>query len=274
MWFPGEDSIEHRGPTRLVYITRLAEVMGDERVGQIGPDGELFQGSLERIGRSLATDQVLGDNYELVGVLYDDLPENLERLEAELQFPPWPQEFSVNERNIPGDYMRVSRREHPNRWREMKRDFEVDVSNYLNEVGADMALNDSGLWIMSPEFLEVWSGRAINLHPAITQGPTRLRGLTPTSDAIRRYRETGYNRTGATVHFIDEIIDNGPIIYSQESTPIFPDDTIESLRIRNYDTKQEVLEQGLRQLAMDNTFMQAVRAYPPQTAYKVGVESE
>lgn len=86
--------------------------------------------------------------------------------------------------------------------------------------------------ILSVRFVRAFKGRIINIHPS----------LIPAFCGKGYYGEkvheavlaSGVKVTGATVHFVDEGIDTGPIIL-QEALEVRPDDTVESL-------KQRVLE--------------------------------
>ena len=75
--------------------------------------------------------------------------------------------------------------------------------------------------IVSPQLIEAFPNRIINLHPSLLP---KYKGL----HAIERALESGDDETGVTVHYVNEELDGGEIII-QEEVPILPDDTIESL---------------------------------------------
>ena len=73
--------------------------------------------------------------------------------------------------------------------------------------------------IVSPQLIEAFPNRIINLHPSMLP---QYKGL----HAIERALESGDDTTGVTVHYVNEELDGGEIIIQSE-VPILPDDTLE-----------------------------------------------
>ena len=59
--------------------------------------------------------------------------------------------------------------------------------------------------LLSPEFIERWRDRIVNVHPALLPA-------FPGLDAIGQALDAGVEVTGVTVHFVDEGVDTGPPI--------------------------------------------------------------
>src|SRR4029077_11089404 len=78
--------------------------------------------------------------------------------------------------------------------------------------------------LLTPAFVRAWAGRLMNIHPSLLPA---FPGLHPQRQAL----EYGAKVAGATVHFVDEGVDTGPIIL-QASVPVRPDDTEDSLAAR------------------------------------------
>jgi phosphoribosylglycinamide formyltransferase 1 len=78
--------------------------------------------------------------------------------------------------------------------------------------------------IMSPEFIKLYNGRILNIHPAILPA---FPGLHSQRQAV----EYGAKYSGCTVHFVDEGVDTGPIIL-QAIVKVKDNDTEESLSKR------------------------------------------
>ena len=66
--------------------------------------------------------------------------------------------------------------------------------------------------LLSSDFLARFSGRVLNVHPALLPA-------FPGLDAIERQLDHGAKVGGVTVHIVDEGVDTGPII-SQEAVSV------------------------------------------------------
>lgn len=78
--------------------------------------------------------------------------------------------------------------------------------------------------ILSPGFVEEWSGRIINIHPSLLP---KYRGLDTHARAI----EAGDLVSGCSVHLVTEELDAGEVL-GQAEVPIEPGDTQASLEQR------------------------------------------
>jgi phosphoribosylglycinamide formyltransferase-1 len=95
--------------------------------------------------------------------------------------------------------------------------------------------------LLTAWFITRWSGRILNIHPALLP---QFKGL----HTHRRALEAGAKQHGATVHFVVEETDAGPII-SQQSVPVLQDDTEETLAARVLDVEHRIYPQALRLVA-------------------------
>jgi phosphoribosylglycinamide formyltransferase-1 len=78
--------------------------------------------------------------------------------------------------------------------------------------------------IVGNPVLDRYQGRMINLHPSLLP-------LYPGLETYRRAIDAGDRQHGASVHFLTDRLDGGPVI-SRVRVPIRPDDDSESLRRR------------------------------------------
>ena len=78
--------------------------------------------------------------------------------------------------------------------------------------------------LLSPQFVEAYRGRILNIHPSLLPA-------FPGLNAQRQTIEYGAKWSGCTVHFVDETLDGGPII-AQRIVPVYDDDTEETLSAR------------------------------------------
>jgi phosphoribosylglycinamide formyltransferase-1 len=95
--------------------------------------------------------------------------------------------------------------------------------------------------LLTPWFVTRWSGRMLNIHPALLP---QFKGL----DTHRRALEAGVLRHGATVHFVGVEMDAGPII-TQDSVPVLPGDTEKTLAARVLELEHRIYPQALRLVA-------------------------
>jgi phosphoribosylglycinamide formyltransferase 1 len=90
--------------------------------------------------------------------------------------------------------------------------------------------------------------RAINIHPALLPafGGPGMYGHRVHEAVLA----SGATESGATIHYVDEQFDRGPII-AQRTVPVLPDDTADSLAHRVLEAEHELLPQVVLELAMD-----------------------
>ena len=73
-------------------------------------------------------------------------------------------------------------------------------------------------------FFDRFAGRIVNTHSAPLPS---FPGAHPIEDVLA----AGIPETAATVHYVDEGMDTGPVI-AAEPVPVLPDDTVDTLRAR------------------------------------------
>ncbi len=105
--------------------------------------------------------------------------------------------------------------------------------------------------LLTPWFVDRWSGRMINIHPALLP---RFKGL----DTHRRALEAGVEEHGATVHFVSAGMDEGPVIL-QRSVPVLGSDTESSLAARVLEIEHQIYPQALRLVAEGRAKMPDLR---------------
>ena len=103
-------------------------------------------------------------------------------------------------------------------------DFDRAVIDVLCEAGVELVVLAGFDRLISPRFVAAFPSRIMNIHPGLLPA---FKGLHAQRDAL----EYGVKLAGATVHFVDEETDHGPIIV-QGAVPVSSDDTEETLRGR------------------------------------------
>ena len=102
--------------------------------------------------------------------------------------------------------------------------YDAALSERLERAGVELVCLAGFMRILGPAFVRAWRGRVMNIHPALLPA-------FPGLHAQRQALEYGVKVAGATVHFVDEGVDSGPIIL-QAAVPVEPDDTEETLSAR------------------------------------------
>ncbi len=98
--------------------------------------------------------------------------------------------------------------------------------------------------LLSPVFVNAWSGRLINIHPALLPA---YRGLHTHQRAL----DDGVKIHGCTVHFVVAAMDEGPII-AQAAVPVLDQDSAETLAARVLEQEHIIYPQALRLIASDD----------------------
>ena len=95
--------------------------------------------------------------------------------------------------------------------------------------------------ILTPGLVRAYAGRILNIHPSLLPA---FPGLA----AQRQALEYGVRVAGATVHFVDEGVDTGPIVL-QAAVPVHADDTEESLSARILVEEHRLYPEAIRLFA-------------------------
>ena len=98
------------------------------------------------------------------------------------------------------------------------------VVEVLQQNRVELVILAGYMRILSEDFTRKYSGRMINLHPALLP---LYKGL----DTYNRVLRSGDRETGASIHFVTSDLDSGPVI-SQVKMPVMPDDDATSLAAR------------------------------------------
>jgi phosphoribosylglycinamide formyltransferase-1 len=120
--------------------------------------------------------------------------------------------------------------------------YDASVTGILQERGVGLVCLAGFMRILSPVFVRAWRGRALNIHPSLLPA---FAGLHPQRQAL----DHGARVSGATVHFVDEGIDTGPIVL-QSAVPVQPDDTEDTLAARILTEEHRLYPEAVRLFAL------------------------
>ena len=113
----------------------------------------------------------------------------------------------------------VHHRDFPDRER-----FDAALADAIDRFDPDLVVLAGFMRILAPAFVRRYAGRLINIHPSLLPA-------FPGLDTHARAIEAGAKVHGATVHFVTEELDGGPII-AQARVPVCARDDPESLAVR------------------------------------------
>ena len=99
-----------------------------------------------------------------------------------------------------------------------------EIAATLRKHQVDLVCLAGYMRLLSPEFVNTFRGRILNIHPSLLPD---FPGLHPHKQALL----AGVEESGCTVHLVDETLDGGPII-AQRRVPVMAGDTEEMLAAR------------------------------------------
>lgn len=125
----------------------------------------------------------------------------------------------------------------------------------LQEAEVDLVALAGFMRILKGEFLRAFAQRVVNIHPALLPA-------FPGLEAWKQALEYGVKFTGATVHFVDQGVDTGPIL-AQQTVPVLPGDRPATLHARIQEAERVVYPATIAALARGQ-----IRVEGRQTVWK------
>ena len=122
--------------------------------------------------------------------------------------------------------------------------YDAAVTAVLRKLKIDLVVLAGFMRILSADFVRVWRGHILNIHPSILPA---FKG----AHAIRDAFAYGVKVTGVTVHFVTEDLDTGPVV-AQEAVPVAPRDTLKSLEEKIHKVEHRLYARAVRLVAGGN----------------------
>ncbi len=114
------------------------------------------------------------------------------------------------------------------------------LARWLEDRGVALVVCAGYMHLFRKPFFDHYAGRVVNTHPApLPEFP----GAHPIEDVLA----AGVGETAATIHYVDEGIDTGPVIVS-ERVPVLDGDTVETLRARVQAVEHRLFPETVREL--------------------------
>lgn len=109
---------------------------------------------------------------------------------------------------------------------------DVGLGQWLESREVDLVVLAGFMELLGPEFVGRFRNRIVNVHPSLLPA-------FPGVGAIEQAVEHGVRMTGVTVHFVDEHLDNGPIVFQEPLELSYP------ARIAQIEERMHALEHRL-----------------------------
>ena len=146
----------------------------------------------------------------------------------------------ASENGIPSVVMRAA--DYPSR-----EQWDSEMAECVKKSGAELIVLAGYLSLLGPKTVSMYSNRIINIHPSLIPSfcGEGMYGIKPHKAALAR----GVKVSGATVHFVNENYDEGPILL-QKSAEVLPGDTPEVLQKRiMQECEWKILPKAIRLIA-------------------------
>ena len=121
-----------------------------------------------------------------------------------------------------------------------RQDYDRTLQGLIDRFEPTLVVLAGFMRILTPDFVQHYHGRLINIHPSLLP---EFRGL----DTHQRALDKGVRQHGASVHFVTEELDGGPVIV-QVKVPVLPNDDAASLAARVLKQEHRLYPQAIRWL--------------------------
>ncbi len=108
----------------------------------------------------------------------------------------------------------------------------------LRKCAVDLVCLAGYMRLLSAYFVREFPLRILNIHPSLLPS-------FPGLEAQHQALEHGVKISGCTVHFVDELLDAGPIVI-QRAVPVFDEDTEETLAARILEQEHQAYTEAIR----------------------------
>ena len=194
-----------------------------------------------------------------VGVLVSGGGTNLQAILDAVEAGSLPVEIAVVISNRPDAYALERARRHgvptvvvPLADYPGRKSHEAAVARELERARVDLVVLAGYDRIARHAVLTAYSGRIINIHPALLPA---FAGTLHAQEAALAY---GVKISGCTVHFVTEEVDCGPIVV-QRAIEVHEDDTVDSLKARILAEEHRALPEAIRLIAARRTQIEGRR---------------
>lgn len=120
-----------------------------------------------------------------------------------------------------------------------------EMLNLLKDIQPDLIVLAGFLWLFPEKIVEAFPDKVINLHPALLPkfGGKGMYGANVHKAVVEQKEE----KTGITIHFVNEVYDDGKII-AQFETELKPSDTVEDVASKINELEMEHFPKVINEL--------------------------
>ena len=142
------------------------------------------------------------------------------------------------------------------------------LADWLGQRDVQLVVLAGFMELLTPGFIRRFTGRIVNIHPALLPSFAGLR-------AVAQTLEYGVKVAGVTVHFVDEGMDSGPIILQEafelpyhRGIEAMDEGEIDAIEERFHEVEHRLLPQAVRLIAAGRV------SIDPDDPRQVRVESD
>lgn len=134
-----------------------------------------------------------------------------------------------------------------------REDYDQALIAAIEQFKPDLIVLAGFMRILTPEFVQHFSGKLLNIHPSLLP---KYQGLATHQRAI----DAGDTEHGCSVHFVTEQLDGGPVIL-QAKVPIFPGDDASVVAERVHAQEHQIYPLVVRWFCQDRLQQQVNEAW-------------
>ena len=134
-------------------------------------------------------------------------------------------------------------------------DYDMKLIEIIKKFNTDLIILAGYLKILSPEFVNAFKKKIINIHPALLPdfGGKGMYG-EKVHEAVLK---SGVKESGCTVHYVTNEVDKGQTIL-QTKVPVLPGDTVETLSKRVLSEEHKLLVQAIKKIFTNSRYCSVI----------------
>lgn len=130
--------------------------------------------------------------------------------------------------------------------------YDQDLMTTIDQHQPDLVVLAGFMRILTPEFVQHYQGRLLNIHPSLLP---KYQGLNTHQRAI----DAGDTEHGCSVHFVTAELDGGPVIL-QAKVPVFPGDDADAVAQRVHEQEHRIYPLVVRWFCQNRLQQQSDKA--------------